>query len=346
MKGPAGVSPREPVIVDVQSVEAPASRPAVSYRGRTSEPSPAIALHELRRCYGDVIALDGVSLMVAPGETVGVLGPNGAGKTSLLEIATGLRRPDSGTVELLGQRTSGRPSSALRARIGVATQKTALPELLTVGEILRLYASVYRAPRDTADLLERIHLVDKRDSQVRHLSGGQHQRLVTALAVIGEPDLLFLDEPTVGLDPQARLALWQLVRDTRPEAAERAVVLTTHQLDEAEDLCDRVVILDHGRVLDHGTPSALIERHAPGHAIHFETSLGTDLSSLSGDVHSTVRNRVRTAVMVRTHELERSMTELMRAREQGTLVVDRLAVERSSLEDVFLVLTGREMRDD
>lgn len=321
--------------------------PAPAYRPhRTIDRPPAIALHDLRRSYGDLVALDGVSLSVSPGETVGVLGPNGAGKTSLLEIATGLRRPDSGTVELLGEQTFGRPGSALRARIGVATQQTALPELLTVSEILRMYASVYANARDTEDLLQRIGLEDKRDSQVRHLSGGQHQRLVTALATIGEPDLLFLDEPTVGLDPQARLALWDLVRDTRPEAAERAVILTTHQLDEAQSLCDRVAILDHGRILDEGTPGALIDRHAPGHAIHYETTADADLSTLGGDPRHNAIDGGRMEVILPTHELERSMTELMRARERGALVVDRLAVERSSLEDVFLVLTGRQMRDE
>ncbi|CAL9422451.1 MULTISPECIES: ABC transporter ATP-binding protein [Streptomyces] len=216
----------------------------------------AITVEGLRKRYGDVQAVDGVSLTVERGEFYGILGPNGAGKTTTLEITEGLRRPDEGTVRLLGESPFPRNPELLR-RMGVQLQASAFFERLTAREQIRTFASLYGVPAERADaMLETVGLTEKAGTRENKLSGGQAQRLSIACALVHDPELVFLDEPTTGLDPQARRNLWDLLRAINDEG--RTVVLTTHYMDEAETLCDRVAVMDHGRVLRVGAPSELV----------------------------------------------------------------------------------------
>lgn len=219
--------------------------------------SVSLALHvrQLRKTFKDVVAVDGLDLEVPIGECFGLLGPNGAGKTTTIEICEGLTEPDSGDVEVLGRRwtTDG---GALRQRLGIQLQDTQLSEKLSVTETLALFRSFYHQGPTVDDAIRLVQLGEKRKARVGTLSGGQKQRLALACALIGDPELVFLDEPTTGLDPQARRQLWDLITDLK--GAGRTIVLTTHYMDEAEQLCDRVAIMDHGKVLALGTPDALM----------------------------------------------------------------------------------------
>jgi ABC-2 type transport system ATP-binding protein len=228
-------------------------------RGRDRAPAAsdrhALRCHDLRKRYGDVVAVDGLSLDVVRGECFGLLGPNGAGKTTTIEILEGLLAPDGGEVEVLG-RTWRRDERELRQRLGIQLQETRLAEKLTVEETLRLFRSFYRTGHTVDELLGMVELDAKRASWVGRLSGGQKQRLALACALAGRPELLFLDEPTTGLDPQSRRQLWDLVRRIRADGG--TILLTTHYMDEAETLCDRVAVVDHGRVIALGSPQELI----------------------------------------------------------------------------------------
>jgi ABC-2 type transport system ATP-binding protein len=219
---------------------------------------PAIATSALTKAYGELVAVVDVDLVVEDGEFFGVLGPNGAGKTTLLEMVEGLRKPDGGSVEVLGERVWPR-NPRLQSRIGVQLQASAFFERLTAREQIRTFAALYGVAADVADgWLERVGLVEKADTRVEDLSGGQAQRLSIACALVHDPELVFLDEPTSALDPQARRNLWDLLSSIND--AGRTVVLTTHYMDEAQALCDRVAIMDHGRVLEVGTPAELVTR--------------------------------------------------------------------------------------
>jgi ABC-2 type transport system ATP-binding protein len=229
----------------------------------------AVVCRDLRKVYpggrglgrgprGDVVAVAGIDLTIAPGECFGVLGPNGAGKTTTVEILSGVAQPTSGVVQIFGL-TWQRDGAALRERIGVALQETQLSEKQSVEETLQLFRSFYRRPRPLQTLLDEVQLQEKRTAWVGKLSGGQRQRLALACAVVGDPELLFLDEPTAGLDPQSRRQVWELVSAYRNRGG--TVLLTTHYMEEAERLCDRVAVVDHGRVIQEGTPRALIDQH-------------------------------------------------------------------------------------
>jgi ABC-2 type transport system ATP-binding protein len=222
-------------------------------------PEPALRVRGLTKRYGDVVALDGLDLEVARAECFGLLGPNGAGKTTALEIAEGLLEPDGGEVEVLGTRW-GAGGTALRERIGITLQETRLPERLTVRELLSLFRSFYPRGRAVDEVIRLVSLEEKAGAWYERLSGGQRQRLAVACALVGDPELLFLDEPTTGLDPQSRLQLWSVVEALRAQG--RTVVLTTHDMREAERLCDRVAIVDRGRVIALGTPLELVGRVA------------------------------------------------------------------------------------
>ena len=223
----------------------------------------------LSKRYGDVVAADGVDLRVDAGEIMGVVGPNGAGKTTTLEMMVGLRKPDAGACTICGF-DSIRESRAVRERIGVTLQQTAFPDGIKVIELMRLYASFYKNPMPIGDLLHRFALADKAPAYTAHLSGGQRQRLAVALALLGRPDVIFLDEPTTGLDPQARRNLWDAI--VQLKEAGRAVILSTHYMDEVEQLCDRVTIMDHGKVLASGSPRKLIDAYGPESVIEVEFS--------------------------------------------------------------------------
>ena len=218
--------------------------------------SPALQVQALRKSYGDVVAVAGLDLEVRGGECFGLLGPNGAGKTTAIEICEGLLAADSGSVQVLGK-TWDTDAHELRELLGIQLQDTQLAEKLTVDETLTLFQSFYRESRDVGDVIELVELGEKRFSRVGGLSGGQKQRLAVACALVGDPELLFLDEPTTGLDPQSRRQLWDLISQFRADG--KTIVLTTHYMEEAERLCDRVAIVDHGRIIALGSPGELID---------------------------------------------------------------------------------------
>ncbi len=222
----------------------------------------ALVVRGLRKSYGDVLAVDGLDLEVRAGECFGLLGPNGAGKTTTIEICEGLLERDSGDVELLGL-TWERDSDRLKEKLGISLQDTQLSEKLTVSETLKLFRSFYRVGRQVDDVIADVQLEEKTNSRVGTLSGGQKQRLAIACALVGNPELLFLDEPTTGLDPQSRRQLWSLIEHFRSTG--RTILLTTHYMDEAEKLCDRVAIVDHGHIIALGSPNELIESIAATH---------------------------------------------------------------------------------
>jgi ABC-2 type transport system ATP-binding protein len=300
-----------------------------------------IAVDELRKSYADVHAVDGVSFEVARGEIFGLLGPNGAGKTTTVEILEGLLPADSGTVRVLDLDPAQRPE--LKQRIGVQLQTAALYPFLTVTEVLDLFRSFYPRSRPTPWLIDAVDLGERRDAQTRHLSGGQRQRLSVALALVNEPELVFLDEPTTGMDPQARRSLWDLVLRLRDGGA--SVLLTTHYMEEAEHLCDRVAIMDHGKVLEAGTVDGLVRRRFHDRSVQFETLPELDRAALEAlpgvtqvviDDDTTVLHTTETAAAIgalldRAGELNREPRSL--------------AIHRPTLEDVFLDLTGRALRE-
>ena len=218
--------------------------------------TPALRVKGLRKAYDDVVAVDGLDLQVDAGECFGLLGPNGAGKTTTMEICEGLLSADSGSVEVLGRRWES-DASDLRELLGIQLQDTQLSEKLTVDETLTLFQSFYRDARDVGEVVDKVELGEKRYSRVGSLSGGQKQRLAVACALVGNPQLLFLDEPTTGLDPQSRRQLWELIAKFQAEG--RTIVLTTHYMEEAERLCDRVAIVDHGKIIALGSPRDLVD---------------------------------------------------------------------------------------
>jgi ABC-2 type transport system ATP-binding protein len=222
----------------------------------TINSAPALKVRALKKAYADVVAVDGLDLEVGAGECFGLLGPNGAGKTTTIEICEGLLNPDSGDVEVLGRRWES-DADDLRELLGIQLQDTQLSEKLTVDETLTLFQSFYRNARDIGEVIDQVELGEKRHSRVGGLSGGQKQRLAVACALVGNPQLLFLDEPTTGLDPQSRRQLWDLISQFQAEG--RTIVLTTHYMEEAERLCDRVAIVDHGHVIALGSPRELID---------------------------------------------------------------------------------------
>jgi ABC-2 type transport system ATP-binding protein len=309
------------------------------------QPSGDIALRcqGLVKRYPDVTAVDGLDLAVHRGECFGLLGPNGAGKTTTIEILEGLTAPDAGEVEILGSRWSD-DGPALRERLGVSLQETQLNDKLTVWETLRLFRSFYHAGRDPAVVLARLALEEKRDSRVGKLSGGQKQRLAVACALVGDPEVLFLDEPTTGLDPQSRIQLWEQITEFR--AAGKTVLLTTHYMDEAERLCDRVAIVDHGKVIALGTPRELIsELHAPN-VIEFASDPELAEDVLRGLPGAQEPHRRGPNWCVPVGSLAESVPPLLASIERSGARLSHLSTHRATLEDLFVALTGRALRED
>ena len=306
----------------------------------------ALRVRDLRKCYKDVVAVDGIDLDVTAGECFGLLGPNGAGKTTTIEICEGLTVPDSGDVEVLGLRWDTDPKE-LRQRLGIQLQDTQLTDKLTVVETLRLFRSFYACGPAPDELIALVQLQEKRNARIVSLSGGQKQRLALACALVGDPDLLFLDEPTTGLDPQARRQLWVLIEDFRRSG--RTIVLTTHYMEEAERLCDRVAIVDHGKVIGLGTPAQLIGSIGIGHLIEFAAGAAgpsIDLASLKRIEGVRDARAQNGSVTVEASELHRVLPALLaHLRELGT-PISELRTHSASLEDVFVSLTGRHLRDE
>jgi ABC-2 type transport system ATP-binding protein len=241
--------------------------------------APPLLVRGLRKTFGDVVAVDGLDLEVRGGECFGLLGPNGAGKTSTIEICEGLSTPDAGDVIVLGRRW-GEDDRGLRERLGISLQETQFSDKLTVAETLHLFRSFYRRGAAPDAVIDMVQLQEKVGARVGKLSGGQKQRLALACALVGDPELLFLDEPTTGLDPQARRQLWELIERLRSEG--RSILLTTHYMEEAERLCDRVAIVDHGRVISEGTPRELIDSLGSEHVLEFAVGDGTVNANLLG----------------------------------------------------------------
>jgi len=304
---------------------------------------PALRLRGLQKWYRDVKAVDGLDLDVAPGECFGLLGPNGAGKTTTIEICEGLTRPDAGDVELLGQRWS-EDGTSLRSRIGVSLQETQFSEKLTVEETVALFRSFYRSGPGPGPLLEQVQLSDKRRARVGQLSGGQKQRLGLACALVGEPELLFLDEPTTGLDPQSRRQLWGLIAGLK--AAGRTVILTTHYMEEAERLCDRVAIIDLGRVIALGTPRELVAALGAEQVVEIHLGEGERGGDLWRGVTGVVDVREEgELVTLRVSALQHTLLDLLDALRQRGIPIQELRTRVPTLEDVFVALTGRHLRD-
>jgi ABC-2 type transport system ATP-binding protein len=290
--------------------------------------------------------VDGLDLTVDSGECFGLLGPNGAGKTTTIEICEGLTDPDAGEVEVLGRRWD-RDERALRERLGIQLQETQLSEKLTVDETIHLFRSFYARGRDVNEVIDVVQLGEKRSARVGKLSGGQRQRLALACAIVGDPELLFLDEPTTGLDPQSRRQLWDLIIELR--ASGRSVVLTTHYMDEAERLCDRVAIVDHGHVIALGSPRALIASLGAEHVVEFSV-VDAPLGVLTVDMLRALdgvkeaREHGGRWTMEAT-ELARAVPALLAELSRRGLTLGELATHSATLEDVFVSLTGRQLRD-
>jgi ABC-2 type transport system ATP-binding protein len=307
-------------------------------------PQAALQVRNLRKTYKDVVAVDHLDLEVRAGECFGLLGPNGAGKTTTIEICEGLTEPDAGEVEVLGLRWTSH-SKELRQRLGIQLQETQLSEKLTVEETLRLFRSFFRHGPEVPEVIGLVQLEEKRNARVGALSGGQKQRLALACALVGDPDLLFLDEPTTGLDPQARLQLWDLIE--RFKEAGRTIVLTTHYMQEAERLCERVGIMDHGRLIAQGTPRELIASIGVEHVVEFSAgSAALELSTV-GRIEG-VRD-VQTengTVRMQVTELHRAVPRLLDELSRQSVPLTELRTHSATLEDVFVALTGRHLRDE
>ena len=304
--------------------------------------SAKVAVRDLRKRYGAVEAVRGATFDVQPGEVFGLIGPNGAGKTTTLECLIGLREPDEGEIEICGIDARRRPREA-KQKIGAALQTTSLQDKITPREALRLFGSFYRDRADPQQLLERFALTGKADAAVDTLSGGQRQRLAIALAFVNRPELVFLDEPTAGLDPQSRRELHGEI--ARMKLDGHTVLLTTHYVDEAEQLCDRLAIIDHGRIVATGAPRELVARSTATPAISLGTAQPLDrdlLASLPG-VRDLACNG--TSAHFRTAEVSVTLTALMKLLDAQRIEVAELHVQKATLEDVFLELTGARLQE-
>ena len=301
----------------------------------------AISIDRLHKSYGDLRAVDGVSFEVSPGEIFGMVGPNGAGKTTTIECLEGLRRPDEGRLSVLGLDPQ-RQGYELRERIGVQLQESALPDRLKVREVMGLFAAFYRRPVDSGALLDQLGLSEKSGAAFGRLSGGQKQRLFIALALINDPEIVFLDELTTGLDPQARRAMWELVKGVRDRG--KTVFLTTHYMEEAEHLCDRVAIIDHGKIVALDTPRNLVASLEAENRIVFSLDAPVDdapFRAIKG-VTRVEQSGGRVIIFGREDGL---LVRVVMALDSAKIRFRDLRTEQPSLEDVFLALTGKEMRD-
>jgi ABC-2 type transport system ATP-binding protein len=301
-----------------------------------------IRVRGLVKRYGDVRAVDGIDFDVAPGEVFGLLGPNGAGKTTTVEILEGLRAPDGGQAMVLGVDVATGADS-LKPRIGVSLQTASLYPKLTVVEVIDLFRSFYATSLPTAELVDMLELGERRNARTKELSGGQRQRLAVALALVNDPELIFLDEPTTGLDPAARRSLWDLIRGLKAKG--RTVLLTTHYMEEAEVLCDRLAIMDHGRILEMGTVDQLISKRFQERAVRFDLidAIGDD--ELGGLAAVTSVKHDGDAVLLYSRDVAATVGALLGLTESRGIEPQNLGIRRATLEDVFLDLTGRALRD-
>jgi ABC-2 type transport system ATP-binding protein len=305
----------------------------------------ALQVRNLRKAYQDVVAVDGLDLEVFAGECFGLLGPNGAGKTTTIEICEGLNTPDAGEVVVLGRRW-GPDDGELRERLGISLQETQFSEKLTVAETVDLFRSFYRNGTPAESVTAMVQLGEKAQSRVGALSGGQKQRLALACALVGDPELLFLDEPTTGLDPQSRRQLWGLIEGFK--SAGRSILLTTHYMEEAERLCDRVAIVDHGKMIALGTPRELIAALRAEHVLEF--ALAGDSTVDEGPLRQIegvgAAARQDGTYRLQVDELHRAMPALLGELRRQGVQLSELRTHSATLEDVFVSLTGRHLRDE
>jgi ABC-2 type transport system ATP-binding protein len=303
----------------------------------------AVLCRGLRKRYDKVVAVDGLDLTVQRGECFGLLGPNGAGKTTTIEILEGLNTRDEGEVSILGLDWDHH-ATKIRQRIGVSLQETIFNDKLTLFEVMNLFRSFYPSGREPLDLIRAFGLEEKRNARFGKLSGGQKQRLAVAVALVGDPDVLFLDEPTTGLDPQSRLQLWEQINAFREKGG--SIVLTTHYMDEAERLCDRIAVVDHGKLIALGTPGELIASLHASNVIEFTTTPRMSREVLERVLPNAVVRERADSWSVAVNSLADSVPLVLSEIEKSGAKLDTLSTHRSTLEDVFVSLTGRELRDE
>ena len=308
----------------------------------TNEGAPVIRVTDLKKHYGDVKAVDGVTFEVSKGEVFGMLGPNGAGKTTTIEVLEGLRPPDSGSVEVLGLDVRRHPES-VKQRIGVQLQSVSLYPRLTVTELLDLFGSFFHHHVPTRQLIDAVDLGERAKAWAMNLSGGQQQRLSIALALVNDPELVFLDEPTTGLDPQARRSLWDLIKGLQERGT--TVMLTTHYMEEATELCNRVAIMDHGHILEMGAVSELIGRRFRERAVFFDSNLKLPMELMArlGGVSRAAQEDGQTVLY--SNDVPGTIGALLAAADGLSVEPHNLGIRQATLEDVFLDLTGRALRD-
>lgn len=310
---------------------------------RSRDATPALEIRGLIKRYGNVTAVAGLDLSVGRGECFGLLGPNGAGKTTTIEICEGLNEADEGEVRVLGMTHREHPDE-IRASIGISLQETQLTEKLTVEETVQLFQSFYPRRRPVDEVIAAVQLGEKRNARVGSLSGGQKQRLALACALVGDPDLFFLDEPTTGLDPQSRRQLWDLI--TRFKAEGRTIVITTHYMDEAEQLCDRVAIVDHGKIIALGTPRELIGLVGSEHVVEFRLdNVIADLGILGALPGVTRVKAVDDRYQLDVSRVHQTIPALLEYLTTINATLTDLVTHTATLEDVFVHLTGRHLRD-
>jgi len=301
----------------------------------------ALAIENLRKVYGATVAVNGVTFEVSRGEIFGMVGPNGAGKTTTIECLEGLRRPDGGRISVLGLDPQ-RQGYELRERIGVQLQESSLPDRLRVREVMDLFSAFYLRPADWKPLLDQLGLTEKSNAPFAKLSGGQKQRLFIALALVNDPEIVFLDELTTGLDPQARRAMWEMVKNVRERG--KTVFLTTHYMEEAEQLCDRVAIIDHGKIVALDTPQNLIASLDAETRVVFRLD-GRIEEAVFRSIPGVTRVELSGGNVIIYGRGEGLVVRVVMALDSAKIRFRDLRTEQPSLEDVFLTLTGKEMRD-
>jgi ABC-2 type transport system ATP-binding protein len=303
---------------------------------------PVVRVRGLTKRYDPIEAVAGIDFDVAKGEVFGLLGPNGAGKTTTVEILEGLREADGGDVSVLGIDVR-RHADAIKPRIGVSLQTAALYPKLTVTELVDLFRSFYPRARPTREIIDALELGERRNARSQELSGGQRQRLAVALSLVNDPEVVFLDEPTTGLDPAARRSLWDIVEGLKADG--RSVLLTTHYMEEAEILCDRLAIMDHGRILEMGTVEELVSKHFRDRTVRFDRLAGLARGELEGLPAVSSVKEDADEVLIYTRDPGRTIGALLTLTDSRGLEPQNLSVRRATLEDVFLDLTGRALRD-
>ncbi|HYW12316.1 MAG TPA: ABC transporter ATP-binding protein [Longimicrobium sp.] len=306
-------------------------------------PGPAIRCRGLHKRFGETVAVRALDLEVQRGECFGLLGPNGAGKTTTIEILEGLQPADGGEVEILGMRWD-RQAADIRQRLGVQLQESEFPDRLTTAEIVRMFRSFFHQGPSAEELIDFVQLAEKAGTQVRHLSGGQRQRLSVACALAGQPDILFLDEPTTGLDPQSRRQLWDVCEAFLARGG--TILLTTHFMDEAEKLSDRIAILDRGQIIAQGTPEELIRSLGGAHVIEFAATVLPPEDELHALPGATRVSRRGDSTLISVDEPHRSLPILLELINAAGGELTALTTHRATLDDVFLSMTGRALREE